>query len=179
MFVLFFFSSRRRHTRYISVTGVQTCALPISTKDYRGADPDHVIAWNDIMKDELIHFQDIEEKKIFIGGIAHWDFYFNGSFQKRSKEDFLQFHGLSGDKKIIFYGTSSWGLFRNTFDVIEKLLEEMEKGRFQCPSQLLVRLHPGYLFKQKNKEGQVVDLYRDRMKSIKQKYGDQIGRAHV
>ena len=28
----FFFSSRRRHTRYISVTGVQTCALPISDK---------------------------------------------------------------------------------------------------------------------------------------------------
>ena len=27
---VFFFSSRRRHTRYISVTGVQTCALPIS-----------------------------------------------------------------------------------------------------------------------------------------------------
>src|SRR6266850_6909475 len=27
--VLFFFSSRRRHTRY-KVTGVQTCALPIS-----------------------------------------------------------------------------------------------------------------------------------------------------
>ncbi len=28
-FVLFFFSSRRRHTRYLEVTGVQTCALPI------------------------------------------------------------------------------------------------------------------------------------------------------
>ena len=27
--MVFFFSSRRRHTRYISVTGVQTCALPI------------------------------------------------------------------------------------------------------------------------------------------------------
>src|ERR1044072_6423602 len=26
---LFFFTSKRRHTRYISVTGVQTCALPI------------------------------------------------------------------------------------------------------------------------------------------------------
>ena len=35
--VFFFFSSRRRHTRYISVTGVQTCALPILTvDDYRG-----------------------------------------------------------------------------------------------------------------------------------------------
>src|SRR3546814_10728488 len=30
MFVLFFLSSRRRHTRCALVTGVQTCALPIS-----------------------------------------------------------------------------------------------------------------------------------------------------
>ena len=33
IYVRFFFSSRRRHTRYISVTGVQTCALPIYTID--------------------------------------------------------------------------------------------------------------------------------------------------
>src|SRR3546814_2301963 len=30
MFFIFFFSSRRRHTRCALVTGVQTCALPIS-----------------------------------------------------------------------------------------------------------------------------------------------------
>src|SRR3546814_8725497 len=29
--IIFFFSSRRRHTRCALVTGVQTCALPIST----------------------------------------------------------------------------------------------------------------------------------------------------
>src|SRR3546814_4547877 len=29
MWLLFFFSSRRRHTRCALVTGVQTCALPI------------------------------------------------------------------------------------------------------------------------------------------------------
>src|SRR5881397_1876746 len=28
-FLFFFFSSRRRHTRWLNVTGVQTCALPI------------------------------------------------------------------------------------------------------------------------------------------------------
>src|SRR5881396_4225702 len=27
---IFFFSSRRRHTRWYEVTGIQTCALPIS-----------------------------------------------------------------------------------------------------------------------------------------------------
>src|SRR3546814_2800019 len=31
--VFFFFSSRRRHTRCALVTGVQTCALPISGSD--------------------------------------------------------------------------------------------------------------------------------------------------
>src|SRR3546814_1482136 len=36
MFSLFFFSSRRRHTRCALVTGVQTCALPISF-DARGS----------------------------------------------------------------------------------------------------------------------------------------------
>src|SRR3546814_10167526 len=32
MIICFFFSSRRRHTRCALVTGVQTCALPISVK---------------------------------------------------------------------------------------------------------------------------------------------------
>src|SRR3546814_5624008 len=33
MMLIFFFSSRRRHTRCSLVTGVQTCALPISKAD--------------------------------------------------------------------------------------------------------------------------------------------------
>src|SRR3546814_4328443 len=35
-FLLFFFSSRRRHTRCALVTGVQTCALPISALERHG-----------------------------------------------------------------------------------------------------------------------------------------------
>src|SRR6056300_741111 len=31
----FLFSSRRRHTRFLNVTGVQTCALPIDRKSTR------------------------------------------------------------------------------------------------------------------------------------------------
>src|SRR3546814_12280448 len=36
--IVFFFSSRRRHTRCALVTGVQTCALPISAADRDPAD---------------------------------------------------------------------------------------------------------------------------------------------
>src|SRR3546814_17543417 len=39
----FFFSSRRRHTRCALVTGVQTCALPISGQ-WRYTPPTHVVA---------------------------------------------------------------------------------------------------------------------------------------
>src|SRR3546814_5323888 len=37
---LFFFSSRRRHTRCALVTGVQTCALPISHRRFHQLPPD-------------------------------------------------------------------------------------------------------------------------------------------
>src|SRR3546814_18760074 len=39
-FCVFFFSSRRRHTRCALVTGVQTCALPISSNLRLGTDYD-------------------------------------------------------------------------------------------------------------------------------------------
>src|SRR3546814_5952656 len=42
-FCVFFFSSRRRHTRCALVTGVQTCALPISATLYHEAIPGHHI----------------------------------------------------------------------------------------------------------------------------------------
>src|SRR3546814_6763911 len=39
---IFFFSSRRRHTRCALVTGVQTCALPISPLASGGANAHHL-----------------------------------------------------------------------------------------------------------------------------------------
>src|SRR3546814_5124736 len=43
---LFFVSSRRRHTRCALVTGVQTCALPISPKKWRPYVKQAIEAWN-------------------------------------------------------------------------------------------------------------------------------------
>src|SRR3546814_688385 len=44
----FFFSSRRRHTRSALVTGVQTCALPISRPDLQAASPVSVVTQESI-----------------------------------------------------------------------------------------------------------------------------------
>src|SRR3546814_5308995 len=50
MFWFFFFSSRRRHTRCALVTGVQTCALPISAPHLP---PGHRIVGVDWSQDAL------------------------------------------------------------------------------------------------------------------------------
>src|SRR3546814_7128832 len=42
--IVFFFSSRRRHTRCALVTGVQTCALPVSYFELRGAQARYAVA---------------------------------------------------------------------------------------------------------------------------------------
>src|SRR3546814_1076201 len=49
--VFFFFSSRRRHTRCALVTGVQTCALPISAAEICLAGQ-VTFSWNDNSNDE-------------------------------------------------------------------------------------------------------------------------------
>src|SRR3546814_1408153 len=46
-FCLFFFSSRRRHTRCALVTGAQTCALPIYRIDIGARDMAFFLATND------------------------------------------------------------------------------------------------------------------------------------
>src|SRR3546814_4945837 len=41
----FFFSSRRRHTRCALVTGVQTCALPISSQSFTPTNRVNALVW--------------------------------------------------------------------------------------------------------------------------------------
>ena len=149
-----------------------------TTNGYRGGEPDHVMAWNDIMKTELNVFHDIQLEKIHVGGIAHWDFYFDGQFKQRSRDEFLLASGLSHDRKLIFYGTSSPIIFSRTFDVIEDLLKAMGDGAFHFPCQLVVRLHPVYLLPDKTTQGILLDRFQDRIEYLKETYGELICFQH-
>lgn len=143
-----------------------------TTKGYRGGQPDIVIAWNEIMKKELNIFHDIEEKNIVVGGIAHWDVYFNGQIESRSKNHIIDHNFQNINTKILLYCTSAPVLFRNTFDVIEIILDGIEKDCFCDSIQLLVRLHPHYLHLDRRGEGQIINQYKTRMEFIEKRYKD-------
>src|SRR3546814_3076455 len=81
MFMVFFFSSRRRHTSCALVTGVQTCALPIyidAIRDDAGAIVGAVNCFSDIterrrIEDELrISRQDLEDSFENAAVGMHW-----------------------------------------------------------------------------------------------------------
>src|SRR3546814_4127756 len=57
--ILFLFSSRRRHTRCALVTGVQTCALPISVESVFGS---QLVANGYVLNNELTDFTFAPEK---------------------------------------------------------------------------------------------------------------------
>src|SRR3546814_951067 len=63
-FSLFFFSSRRRHTRCALVTGVQTCALPIS--EHRvNVRVINELAWHNLfIRTLLVRPQRSEERRV-------------------------------------------------------------------------------------------------------------------
>src|SRR3546814_3991323 len=58
MIFMFFFSSRRRHTRGALVTGVQTCALPISRMAMQGMHFLNEVPWKTLYLHGLVRAPD-------------------------------------------------------------------------------------------------------------------------
>lgn len=144
-----------------------------TTKAYRGASLDYVVAWNHIMKNELNIFQDINKSKIHVGGVAHWDDYFNGSLIK-SDGPFFKKEITNKTPKIIFYATSAPIMFKSTFDMIEDILIKIKNGTILSNCKLIVRLHPNYLSKQKGADSLVMDVYSSKIEELKERYGNLI-----
>src|SRR3546814_7540361 len=69
----FFFASRRRHTRCALVTGVQTCALPISVggiPDRVGPVPDERKVFTEALRDQLVR----ADLVVTSGGVSEGDY---------------------------------------------------------------------------------------------------------
>jgi hypothetical protein len=147
-----------------------------TTKGYRAADPDWVIAWNQVNARELTAFQDIAPEKIFVEGVAHWDYYFDGSLRPRPREEFLRSLGLDPERKLIFYGSSAPKNFPNTFDALQWLAEGLVQDRFGAPAQMLVRLHPAYF--ESKKTGRVLDAFQTRMEALERDSRGLVRFAH-
>jgi hypothetical protein len=106
-----------------------------------GYEPDHVISWTQKMKQELIELNDIDENKIAVGGVAHFDCYYDKQLIL-SKKILCEKLKLDENKKIIFYATKSPKRFPWGPELVKDVADAIDSGRIDPKSQLLVRIHP-------------------------------------
>jgi hypothetical protein len=139
---------REAHKHGAKVVSVILSWDNTSTRGMGGANPDYVVAWTERMKRELTEYYDIEEKQIFVGGVAHWDIYYSPS--SLSKAELFQRFGLDPERKLVLFGTGSPTIWADlNLDIIEAIGQAIAQGRFVFPCQMLVRLHPIYLSRQR------------------------------
>ena len=112
-----------------------------SGNGYPGYEPDYVIAWTDAMKQELIQLNDVQEDKIYVGGIAHFDAYYKPDYFM-PKETLFEQLGLDLERRTIFYATKSPKRFPWGPELVEEVAEAMENGMIGEPAQIVVRIHP-------------------------------------
>lgn len=128
----------------------------------RGYHPDHVIAWTDNMKNELVNLHDIPKDKVTIGGVAHWDSYYSENYAYNKSDTYNHF-GLNKDKKTLVYMTKSPKRFPWGPSLVNYIAEAIEKGVIEHDVQLLVRVHP--LHFRRNSEGfvfqEIIDEYKE------------------
>ncbi len=126
--------------------GVPVCSVILSWDNTSGMgmpgyDPDHIVAWTENMKKELIELNDIDEEKIFVGGVAHFDNYYEDNIALEKTTLFKKL-GLDPDKKTLFFATKSPKRFPWAPELIAEIAEAIEKGKVRSSPQILVRIHP-------------------------------------
>jgi len=137
------FLMRQAHRYKVKVVAVVLSWDNTTTRGMPGAIPDHVIAWTDNMKKELIELNDIPAEKIFVGGVATYDCYYRtDTFME--KNVLFERLGLDKDKRLLFFVTKSPNGYPYNMDISRIILDAIREKELSTPAQLLVRLHPIY-----------------------------------
>jgi len=102
--------------------------------------PDQIIVFNDIIKQEVIMYNDVDAKNIFVGGMPHFDHYFNGHITPR--EQFLKTINLSDDMRFILYAPIGSTFSDSDWDMIDLLYRLNSEKKFGEHIAILVRFPP-------------------------------------
>jgi hypothetical protein len=127
-----------------------------STKGYPLAEPNYVVVWSRIMAEEAAVYHDVPRDRVYIGGVPQWDHYFSDGNSLNRKE-FCEKHGLDPKRKIIYFALCSPAYHKGNMEASSYLVDCLDRGRFEEPAQIILRMHPKYF----NRIGVKDPLYRE------------------
>ena len=102
--------------------------------------PDKIIVFNDIVKGEVVAYNDADARDIFVGGMPHFDHYFSGTVTPR--DQFLASMRLPPTCRYIVYAPigSAWN--NSDWEIIDLLYRLNDEGKFGKDIAILVRFPP-------------------------------------
>jgi len=112
----------------------------LTTKGYIPVKLDHYLAWNEIIKNELIKIHHVQESQISVTGIPQFDLYFDkANIIKRDK--FFKKMNLDPNNKTIFFATSPSSIGPEDPDIIFEKMKFLKNNKIKN-IQVIARLHP-------------------------------------
>lgn len=109
--------------------------------------PDKAIVFNEIVKQELLDFNEMNSEDIFVSGLPQYDYFYNYSLlhdsEKISREDFFNRISIPSNKELIVYASMGRAFSSSDWDMIDYLYDliEIKKGLIK-DCALLVRFQP-------------------------------------
>ncbi|MEL7221691.1 MAG: CDP-glycerol glycerophosphotransferase family protein [Bacteroidota bacterium] len=102
---------------------------------------DYFILWGSIMQQELQEYYRIDDRKIQVCGVPHFDHYFpfkNGT----AHEELLEIFGLNPKAPYLFFAMSAQRFSPYEIDIVEALAQAIENNQLGTDTQLVIRPHP-------------------------------------
>lgn len=110
--------------------------------------PDHFVVFNNQVRDELMRYHGIQERKIFAGGIPQYDRYVRGTVAPR--DDFFRTLGVDPAQRLIVYSPLGGTFWASDWQMIDVLHRSVEEGRMGASAALLVRFPPNEFVHEKD-----------------------------
>ncbi len=119
--------------------------------------PDRLVVFNDLVKEELICYDDADPEQIFVGGIPQYDQYF--SLRPSLREEFFRGLGISSATKLIVYSPIGSAFSNSDWNMMDLLVRLTKEGKFGENIAVLVRFPPNDFIDPKDLEKRPDLLY--------------------
>lgn len=105
--------------------------------------PEKLLIWNPFMHTQAVTVQHVEDERLIMAGIPHFDWYMHKDLLV-SREEFFGSLGLDPKKKtILFAGIGSY-LAPHEVEVAECISDAFEAGKLPEDAQMIFRPHPNF-----------------------------------
>ena len=135
-----------------------------TTKGMTTAQPTHVFAWTQIMKNELVYLHNIQDHKITVSGVPNFDVHFRDVNDDFKQKLFFELNIKHQDKYIFLGLGSPTYQHEPNIETIQLILENINSKKLKI-DKLVVRLHPNYISNRRRQRAFEMESFLQDMKS--------------